>query len=228
MTQARFRNPTTALVELPKALALCKKVYQKFGDKPATSEDLALALGYVNITGASGSILASLKQYGLLVSTSEHGQRASNAKFKLSDIALKAIEQDTPSREVAKNIILTPALYQELYNSFQESLPIEDITIVKKIIDEGFSEDKAQDLVRIVRKNWEFLQPLTEKVEPANKGIYYTTIENKLPTFKLLKDCEATVSFSSTITNEAIDKLIKHLELYKDVYPSISEIRRDY
>ena len=136
---------------------------------------------------------------------------------------------DTPSEEVAKQIVLTPPLYQKLYNSFQESLPREDTSIVERIVSEGFSEDKALDLVRIVRKNWDLLKPRTQKAEPDNnKSIDSTTIEKSLPTFRLFKDCEATVSFSSTITNEAIDKLIKHLELYRDVYPSISEIRRHY
>lgn len=225
---AQFRNPTTATIEVVKALNTCKTLYNEFENRPATSESLAKAMGYTNLNGTAGSILASLKQYGLLIPINDSIRRASNAEFKLSDIALTAIEQNTLSIQVAKQIVLAPSLYQKLFNGFQEDLPSEDTKIAIKIVSEGFSKEKAQDLVRIVRKNWELLQPLTEKVEPANKNIDSTTIENKLPTFKLLKDCEATVCFSSTITNEAIDKLIKHLELYKDVYPSILEIRRSY
>ena len=72
----------------------------------------------------------------------------------------------------------------------------------------------------------------------SGKSIDYKQSENKLPNHQtdylhqaflppmlLLKDCQANVSFSNTITTEAIEKLIKHLELHKDVYPSILEIR---
>ena len=226
----RFRNPTTATIDVIKALTLCKTLYNAVENSPVTSEAIAKAIGYVNLNGIVGSLLASLKQYGLLIPINEYIQRASNAEYKLSEIALIAIKQDTPSIQVAKQIILTPSLYQKLFNTFQENLPSEDNKIAEVIVNEGFSEDKAQDLVRIVKKNWELLLPPTRKIEPINKSLDSTVIEKekKLPIFKLLKDCEATVSFSSTITNEAIDKLIKHLELYKDVYPSISEIRRHY
>jgi hypothetical protein len=42
--------------------------------------------------------------------------------------------------------------------------------------------------------------------------------------FKLFDDCDASILFDSEITSEAIERLVKHLELYRDVYPSRKQI----
>jgi hypothetical protein len=42
--------------------------------------------------------------------------------------------------------------------------------------------------------------------------------------FKLFDDCDVNISFDAEISSDAIERLIKHLELYREIYPSRRQI----
>jgi hypothetical protein len=176
----------------------------------ATSETLVKAMGYSNLNGPAGSVIATLKEYGLIVSIDPCRERLKNAQYQLSDVAIKALNERPLSFQLAKKLILTCSLNQKLYNVFQENLP-DDEKIIDEIMSQNFQEKTAKHLVRIVRKNWQLLQPKIEKTDSSS-------LEYKLPALRLFKDCEARVSFNAPITSEAVEKLIKHLELCRGLY----------
>ena len=206
----RHRSPTTATKELVKAMKFCKTLHAVFENGFAKSETFVKAMGYSNLNGPAGSVIATLKQYGLIVSNGRFRHKLKNAQYQLSDVAIKALNERPLSIQLAKKLILTCSLNQKLYNVFQENLPDDD-EIIEVIISENFSEKTAKHLVRIVRKNWQLLQPKIEKTDSSSLGY-------KLPALRLFKDCEASVSFNAPITSEAVEKLIKHLELCRGLY----------
>jgi hypothetical protein len=206
----RHRSPTTATKELVKAMKICKTLYAVFENGFATSETLVKAMGYSNLNGPAGSVIATLKEYGLIVSIDPCRERLKNAQYQLSDVAIKALNERPLSFQLAKKLILTCSLNQKLYNVFQENLP-DDEKIIDEIMSQNFQEKTAKHLVRIVRKNWQLLQPKIEKTDSSS-------LEYKLPALRLFKDCEARVSFNAPITSEAVEKLIKHLELCRGLY----------
>jgi hypothetical protein len=73
-------------------------------------------------------------------------------------------------------------------------------------------------------KNREKLKENQRKWYQKKKSLIKQVATHAKMDFKLFDDCDASILFNSEITSEAIERLVKHLELYRDVYPSRRQI----
>ena len=114
----RVRSPRYPSISLPVAESLVKTIFEKDGMNPVDRESAVQHIGYSSLNGASATVLASMKQYGL---TTDAGK----GMLRVSALALDLIEpQSEQGRSEAIEVAaFTPDLFASLRERFPDSVP---------------------------------------------------------------------------------------------------------
>ena len=241
------RSPRYPQVSLREALSRVNEVWLKEGKHKADKEVVAKDLGYSGINGASLGMLAALKHYGLLESVGD-GLRVSD-----DAIAIVELPRNDPQRaEAIRRAAFSPKLFAELDEQYGSTLPSDDnlrLTLIKR----GFNPNAANAVVRTYRDTISLVHEETEgytsgsseptkrseistpMTQPQNHPVFdlfrtpaqMPQIQESAGTvlsFKISQDSEARLIFSGRVTQEAIEKLIKLLDISKDTFPPQSQV----
>jgi hypothetical protein len=144
-TSAGDRSPRYPAISLPAAIEAIGKLWQKEKRTAVPAEVAVRAMGYNSLSGASRSLIAALRQYGLLES--------SGGSIAVSDVAVDILVHEPNSQEWLEAIgkaARAPEIFRELLQTHQDA---SDSAINAYVITRRrFSPDGARKLIRAFRE----------------------------------------------------------------------------
>ncbi|WP_441281129.1 hypothetical protein [Tardiphaga sp. 862_B3_N1_1] len=141
------RSPSFPFIGLTRALERVRAVYANARRHEVRIGDLASSWGLGAKSSGTAQTLAALLAYGLLEDQGSGDAR----KFKVSDLAFKALEDQRPgAREAAlAEAALKPKLIAEYVDKWKEGRPADGICISELRIDRSFTEDGAKLFLKV-------------------------------------------------------------------------------
>jgi hypothetical protein len=149
----RKRSPQAPSVSLEDALNRALKVYDKERRHEIPIDVAAIDMGYKNAkSGSSLQTLASIRYFGLM-------QRPKEGMLNVSiDVEKYKFSPDPElKQQLLNNWLRTPQVFAELLDKFPTSLP-SDAVIKYELIQQGFSEGTANDVVLNFKHSVEFVR----------------------------------------------------------------------
>ncbi len=238
------RSPNYPQMNIIQAIERIKKVYAVEHTHSVPDQSIASALGYSSLNGTSKVVLSAMKKFGLLVASGD------GFKVSQDAIAIIELPPDDSTRIVALHkSALRPPVFKQLYEKYGNDLP-SDASLRHYLVSIGFESDAANQVIRFFKETLNFLssqapvkeeQPELEREVEVTKRtpeVSHTTSPAITPVrevqgtqrniaggfsqlrFPVSPDCFAEVTFTSQITQEAINKLISYLEISLDLYPA--------
>jgi hypothetical protein len=250
---SKQRSPNYPQYSLPVAIEKVRAVYRALHTQSADIEKVILPLGYNSLSGSSRRAVSALRQYALLGGAGD-ALRVTNTAVTILERQPGHPDRITALKKAAFSPTLFHEISQTFGFELPESEDLRIFlvnkgfsrTAVSEIIDtyrdtlelvtkEGGEYDKQED--EQDQSGQELIQvqpnPNRSKLTVREPAIYpYRSIaslanEEKVDQelrFRISADSEALISFWGEVTQEAIEKLIKLLELSKDTFPSQDEI----
>lgn len=232
------RSPNYPQLTLEEAIQRVRPLYEAAHTYPTDKQVIAENLGYNGLHGKSLTLIGALRRYNLLEPAGEG--------MKVSDDAVTLLELPAgePQHMAAlERAAFAPRLFAQMHSDFGTNLP-NDVTLRHYLIKQGFLPKAADEVIRVYRANLELVTaeidayngPMQRSVQPSAPA--HTPIPQAAQAFGMtppdtstpvssadgvrfqISDSQILVSYSGAVTREIIDKLIKHLQIYKDDYPS--------
>jgi hypothetical protein len=189
-------------------------------------------MGFAGKSGASATALGSAKQFGL-VEMAKGGVRI--GELGMAILEPSGHEEWQFALHTAAN---SPPIFEAIIDQFGGEPPKSDEPIRSFLIrNRGFTKGGADECIQSFRETFAYLSeehispperassqlaevspsaPAMQQSVPAEgtiEGSYSEVL--KVP---LSKDCTAELRFSGKVTEKALSRLIKHLELMKEVW----------
>lgn len=135
---------------------MAKKIYENDSTHAIDRESAVKHIGYSTLNGASSTVLASLKQYGLTVDSGK-------GMLRLTDVALDIVE---PESDEAYRLALmvaaqAPDLFASLQERFSGKAPSES-TLRAHLVRQGFTATAIKSIVPAYLDTHEFAASLKE------------------------------------------------------------------
>lgn len=256
------RSPNYPMISLGEAVERIRAVWEKENRHPADKVDVAKALGYGSLNGASMGIISALIKYGFL-------EPVAGGQLKVSPLGMDVSiygHQEPERVGAVRAAAFRPALFSELFDRYGPTLP-SDNNLRSYLVKRGFNPRTVDGVIRSYRDTVQFLDeesdgmwledgdgnllpvqpsqtaqtPLVVNSSATTRGADGDFLDGvfrrsasvshqqppkpeegtvKVLVFNIAEDAEARVEFRGRVTQEAIDKLIKMLELQQDTFPS--------
>lgn len=234
------RSPRYPRHNLTKSIDLIKKLFDGAHQSKVDVDTAARIIGYSNSTsGAAASALGALRQFGLV-----DGLRGD---IGVSDLAMKILQPlDSAEKNLALyEAASKPEIFSRILSQFNGNLPASDEPIKAFLIrNEGFSVSGASELLEALRDTFQGLPkmptessnddsaenlapvdhsvdvaPLSLQIIPPASSTPLATDEanSQLIVLPLGSSCKAELRFIGELTPSAYARLIRHLELMKDM-----------
>lgn len=223
--KARERSPNYPAVPLTDSIRLVRQLYDKERRTAVPADVAAKALGYGSLSGASRTVLASLRQFGLIESD------GSNAR--VSDLAMDIIHnpEGSPERaEALRTAAMRPPLVAELALSHPDA---SDHALKAYLVTRRkFSPDGAGRFIATFRDALQLAKPdaqgYTEPEMPPAVEPLPAVTAHQAPA---VNEPRVSVLFSGVLAKgvtaevrvtgdglrpEHVERLRKHLDLAKD------------
>ena len=250
MVTRRPRSPKYPQLPLREAIERVGKVYQSERTHKVPKLAVAKDLNYGSLNGASVSLIGTLKSYGLLhedkdgVRVTDDAVTILRAPESHPDKA-KALQRAAFAPRIFNEL-------REAYGEDPSGLPGET-ALRYELEKRGFLEKATGEVIRIYRDNLELVsetdteyteaEPVGEQPgeadvqtqQPASVpqvssvvtsgtpvGVEQGSVKEFLHIF--VKGCEMRLLVDGAVTQEAIDRLIAHLELDKEDLPLKSQL----
>jgi hypothetical protein len=141
------RSPNFPFITLTKAMDRVRPIFDAAKRHETRMGDLAEALGSGAKSSSTLQTVSALVSYGLLEDSGSGDAR----KFKVTDLAFKALEDQRPgAREAAlREAAMKPKLLAEYAELWKEGRPSDAISTSVLRIDGGFTEDGAKTFLRV-------------------------------------------------------------------------------
>jgi hypothetical protein len=246
------RSPRYPSVGLGEAIERIRTLYEKEHHHKTDKEVVAKDLGYAGLNGASLGMIASLKQYGLLESVGD-GLRVSDDAVTISELPIDSQER----LEAIQRVAFAPKIFTELYGHFGDKLPSDEnlrLYLVKKGFNSNAADIVIRtfhDTISLVKEEAQGYNAAVsnEPQRPAglpsmdfhramakqsatgaafdllNQGNAPTSVREGL-NFQVT-DNSINISFNGSVTQEIIRKLIKHLEINVDDFPTREQLDKE-
>ncbi len=239
------RSPNYPRIDLSQAIEKIKKIYEKETFHAASPKVIAEDLGYSGVNGASTAVVSALKKYELLVSDGGNLKLSDDAITILESPS--ETEKGEAIRRCAFAPDLFEELYQTYGDNPPSEANLRHELIKKKFNPKKADEVIRiyRDTLFFVAQNSKIdvsleSKPIQEIVETSSnkfspdvvRTVQYQFQKNSIPAiiddindenqelkFRISEDSEAKVIFRGEVTQEAIEKLIKLLDISKDTFP---------
>jgi len=239
--KSKVRSPNFPAFSLERSLECAVKLYERFAKNSVAFEVATKALGYSAKSSVGKQVMATLSYYGLIESQGIGEAR----KIKVSDLAFKIIfdkRQNSSDRGRAiREAALRPRLFKEIAEKNRDKLP-DDAALEYELINEhSFNTGTVKDFISVFKKTMDFAKVYESDIMPDEKTLEEETgmivqdektglKGNALPPippmggerekalYSLGGDLKVRIVFSgkSTISDKAIEKLMKLLEINKE------------
>lgn len=235
------RSPRYPRQNLSKSLEMVKKLFDGAHQSKLDVDTAAKVIGYSNSAGgAASSALGALRQFGLV-----DGLRGDMGVSDLAMRILEPMD-DNERVSALHEAAMKPEMFEKIVNHFGGKLPPLDEPIRAFLIrQESFSASGANELVSALRDTMSFLPPLKEanlsfaassgKAQEDSAEVDDHVAEaddvsgrsgykppagphdSELITLPLGLDCRAELRLVGKVTASAYGRLIRHLELMRDI-----------
>jgi hypothetical protein len=225
-------NEQCPLVSFPISVDESKKVVGKHQTNPIEKLDVAKAIGYIDLHGTSYEHIAALIGYGLL-------EKVNGKKLRVSPDALDIINpsshDDIKRAKAIHKAAFTPSVFKRLNTLYEGKLP-EEAQLVSDLTSLGLHHNKIGSATKAYLETVKFAneapledwKPITQSKSDEFLGRSSSTQstsfskqieESELGWWRLTTGCEGQIRFRGQVTQEALQKLIAHIEISMDAYP---------
>lgn len=148
--EKRTRSPNYPAVSLPDAIQKVTAIYGNLHTHAAPREDVAKAMGYNSLNGASATAISALHKYGLLQRDGE--------EIKISDRAMRILHPQSPEERATaiREAGSEPELFRELAERFPGRLPNEEL-LRNYLVRRGFAPPAASHVILAYRETSELV-----------------------------------------------------------------------
>ena len=242
----RPRSPSYPRRNLPETLKRLEQVWKALQSHAAERDVIVEAMGYSSPSGATDSIISSLRQFGLLDSAGKGNYRIS----ELGKTYLHPRSKEERNQSLQQMAEL-PKVFSAIRKEFPGKLP-SDTLIRNFLIREGFSETGADQALSAFNKTAEFLESQfeesnatmtedqeSEKPKPAAGDLTPDVLSGKEAITELslsntseIKDNQFTVLFTAEsrvniaafkLDRASVKRLIDWLNVNKEFISEIKE-----
>ncbi len=247
---AKTRSPNYPQISLPVAIDRARVIYGEEHLHKASEDTIAHDLGYSGLNGRSIGIISALKKYGLIEGI-EDGFRISDDAQAILEFTPQTPERMEALKKAAFSPALFHDLFEEFGETLPSEANLRQFLIKRKFHPDKADEvvrvyRDTLELVTQEERNYNaFHDAAKSKGESRPAGetrmreanlrspnaqelaqIFHPPVpgEGKELRFNISRDSEAQVIFRGPVTQEAIDKLAKMLELQKDTFPTTAEL----
>jgi len=229
------RSPRYPRHSLVKAIEMTRKLFAGAHQSKVDVDSAAKVIGYAGSGGgAASSAIGALRQYGLV-----DGLRGD---VGVSDLAMRILQpMDERERvEAIREAAMKPEMFERLVAQFGGKLPGADEPIRAFLIrQEGFSTGGADELIDTLRETLSNLPDIplatqahgeaqnaetvtaTSSEETASPQLAETRPDalsaGELITLPLGQNCKAELRLIGDVTAASYARLIKHLELLREI-----------
>jgi hypothetical protein len=240
-----MRSPNYPQLSLPDAIEKVRTIYKAQHTAKADQQKVAELLGYRSLNGRSMGVLSALKKYGLLQGTGESLGVSYDAV-----IIIERQQGHHDRVEALRKLALTPQLFAELHSQFDGQIPAdEDLRIYlaskgfSRTATNEITRNYRETMELVSSEAGEYTGGTALEITPKQEVLPlpsrstdahgFTDIRPRPPVypivepeedqelrFKISADSEARVIFRGEVTQQAIEKLMKLLDLSKDTFPS--------
>jgi hypothetical protein len=230
----RSRSPRYPSHSLNDAIGYARKVYDGVHRSAVDSETVFRLMGFAGKSGASSTALGSIRQFGLIEGIGD--------RTKISDLGLKVLEPSNKSEfiEAISHAANQPSVFRAILERFSQKLPPVDEPIRAFLIREmQFSRNGVEECIAALRKTMQFIsaegafideaestvdtqdsvQGDNNLAAPLTNGISSAEPRHGLRVIlPLTKDCSVELNFDGNVSQKAVENLIRHVELMKEVW----------
>lgn len=233
-------------INLEKAIARAKALYDAAGDHDMTAGDVFETWGYSPKSSGGFQTVAALKSYGLI----RAARNGDTSKLSLTSNAVNYFRDERPEMklDLAKGFALEPQLIKALWARWGFTPPADHISRSHLKIDRALSDQSARSLLNIYKENIDFAKlkgdnkpfgtgeapdsaqgggpsdgPMPTPDKPPPKPTHHRAElhpmegERVLSDGILSKEANYRVIVSGPIGVREIERLIKKLELDKEI-----------
>lgn len=233
---SKGRSPRYPRISVLNAVSYARRLYEGAHRSEMDSDTAYRVMGFAGKNGASATVLGAVRQFGLV-----DGLRGN---LKVSDVAMRLLEPSSRAEyvEALHEAAYNPDVFGALFNQFPEGIPKSDDPIRSFLIRMlDFSRSGADECIGSFRETLSELD--SESDQAIRKDVAEITqalpeplhIERPVPPVQpiqarelspteefvripLTRECMAELRFSGPVCEEAIARLIKYIELMKDVW----------
>lgn len=236
---AQSRSPRYPRYDLQTTIAYAKRFYDGAHRSVVDTHTAYRVMGFAGKTGASATALGSVRQYGL-VEAPRGGVRISSLGLQILEPA--SPEEYVDALHVAAN---QPTVFAQLSIHFEGDFPRSDEPIRAYLIRQlGFSKKGADECISSLRETFSFIESQSVVSAPPGEpvaDIQPRTVEavgqaqgnstavghsistqsaseaaNDLVVVPLTKDCRVEMRFYGEITDRALAKLVRYVDLMRE------------
>jgi hypothetical protein len=234
----RDRSPAYPIIPLEMALQRLTEFDAHFKRSPARSQKVGDAWG-IKAKGYADRTAAALRYFGLL----EYQGTGKNRNIVVSEEGRKYLraQQEETKREVVKAAALRPKQIAKFWGSWGKDRPVDAACLDELVLKDGFSEAGARDFLKVYdstityadlsesdKMMYDLVGPepddhaedeeeiSSDQQQPLKKAKLMAG-ERELTTGLLAKDASFRLIVTGEIGVKEIERLIKKLELDKEI-----------
>jgi hypothetical protein len=238
---AKVRSPNYPAIPLGPALDAVRPALRNENRNKMSRAVLARHLGYTSLNGRALGKIGAVRAYGLL--------EGSGDELRISDDALTALTApaDSPDRQAAlARLAQKPSLFQELRKDFPDTLPSE-ANLEYSLVKRGFTQMAAEKAAKSFLATMRLASGVTDNYNPSDEAeegdeeggyndppppppppgkprqVRIMEGERELTTGLLSRDASFRLIVSGTVGVKEIERLIKKLELDKEILADTQE-----
>ncbi|HYD14570.1 MAG TPA: hypothetical protein VEC11_17115 [Allosphingosinicella sp.] len=242
LSTAGGRSPRFPFFPLSDAISYAEKIYQGVHRSPVDSLTAYKLMGFTGKTGSSSKALGAARQFGLVEGTGDR-TRITDLALKIFEPA-----SPNEKAEAINDAARRPELYNQILSRFEGRIPSADEPLRAFLIREaGFSKTGADSFLESFRATLNYVgqfvpmkqdhsdqdndrqegdgNSLQQEVEETPVGDSVapsepSRLERSGEVFRVpvARHCIAELRFEGPVTAIALDKLVKHIELMKEVW----------
>lgn len=226
------RSPRYPRYALPASIAYARRFYEGAHRSLVDTLTAYKVMGFTGKTGASATALGSVRQYGLI--------EAPKGGVRISQLGLQLLEPSNEEERVEALLVAAnqPTVFAQLNAHFSGEFPRSDEPIRAHLIRHlDFSRKGADECISSLRETLAFVdqhrlsnteikhESTEQRTEPATVPVEDKLVQPSLETgwrevgqFPLTRDCAAQIRFNGEVTSAAIDRLVRHIELMREIW----------
>ncbi|MFL9499447.1 hypothetical protein ACJMQP_05245 [Rhodopseudomonas palustris] len=252
---SKDRSPSFPFIPLKTAIDRLEQFEAKFGRHPAPAAKAGLAWGMKEKSSQADQTLAALKSFGLVkydgMGVSRHASLTDEGRNYLR------AQQESSKQAILKVCALRPKIMRTFWAEWGADRPPDEVALDQLILKNGFSEAGGKNFLRVydetvsfaglsisdkVQEEEEEEEESSEEIEggpsasslkppktsPTPSGkVNLMAGERELTTGLLAKDASFRLIVSGNIGVKEIERLIKKLELDKEILADDDGTRPD-
>jgi hypothetical protein len=159
-------------VSLQKAVSLMQKVWEKEKRNAAPATALLQHWNYAAKSSGGFQAIASLRRFGLLEAVPGAEPRALKVSQAAMDLLRYENTDQAAYRKQLKFFALLPEMYEALWTKYGDELPSDKTIETHLVFDRHFSEESAQQLIKLYKETISFAQLVKgDTVEESERPI---------------------------------------------------------